>query len=557
MANLNEVSTFEAGIYQLETSDPVLGGPGGVSNLQPQQLANRTKYLKDRVDALEAAAPGYATIAYVQAELEKLDHKQSVRVASTGNLTLSGTQTIDGVVTSSGERILVKNQTIGSQNGIYVISASGWSRATDANDSAEVTPGLIVGVEEGTLNGDTRWQLTTNAPIVLATTALVFTNITAGFAPVASPTFTGDPTAPTPTSGDNDTSIATTAFVFNAIDGLATVSVAGAVDVTLTAAQAGTGIIKLTGVISANINVIFPTVTGQWIVENATSGDFNITAKLAAGDGVVLPQGFAVVIYSDTNDIEFASSASQVALVPHQYNPAAGTTTLTILGGYVAGNVIVEKNGGFLHPDEYTATNGSTVVLDVASVTDDVFTVYAFKSFEVADAIQRSGDTMGGPLLLAGDPSVALQAATKQYVDGLTQDASETVKGVAEIATSAEAQAFTANKLIDGAKLSTAFKGSNQSLSASGYQKLPGGLIIQWGTFTTTAGAKSNLTFPVAFPTALVSIAANLNISTLLSGVFPNFDYAAATLSLIPTWTTNDSSTTVIAVNIRWIAIGY
>lgn len=83
--------------------------------------------------------------------------------------------------------------------------------------------------------------------------------------------------------------------------------------------------------------------------------------------------------------------------------------------------------------------------------------------------------------------------------------ASETVAGVLEIATAAEAQAFTANKAIDGAKLASAFQGSNQSKAANGYQKLPGGVIVQWGGSRPgdISGTDSgNITFPIAFPTA-------------------------------------------------------
>lgn len=82
---------------------------------------------------------------------------------------------------------------------------------------------------------------------------------------------------------------------------------------------------------------------------------------------------------------------------------------------------------------------------------------------------------------------------------GGVPDATETVKGKVELATDLEAQGFAAGKAIDGAKLAAAFKGANQSLAASGYQELPGGLIIQWGSFNTL-GVK---TFPVAFPNAV------------------------------------------------------
>lgn len=116
-----------------------------------------------------------ATKAYVDAVKQALDIKDSVRVATTANITLSGTQTIDGVTVVAGDRVLVKDQSTGSQNGIYVVAAGAWSRSIDANISSEVTAGLFVFVEEGTANGDTGWVLITNQPITLDTTALTFT----------------------------------------------------------------------------------------------------------------------------------------------------------------------------------------------------------------------------------------------------------------------------------------------------------------------------------------------------------------------------------------------
>jgi len=115
-----------------------------------------------------------ATKAYVDAARSGLDVKQSVRVATTANITLSGTQTIDGVVLSAGDRVLVKDQSTGSQNGIYVVAAGAWSRATDADLDTEVTAGMFTFVAEGTTNADSGWVLTTNDSITLGTTALAF-----------------------------------------------------------------------------------------------------------------------------------------------------------------------------------------------------------------------------------------------------------------------------------------------------------------------------------------------------------------------------------------------
>jgi phage-related tail fiber protein len=113
-------------------------------------------------------------MSYLAEELGKLDGKQSVRVAASSNIVLSGAQQIDGVAVIAGDRVLVANQTLAKDNGLWVVANGDWVRATDANSSAKVTPGLTVMVEEGTANGDSLWHLTTNAPITLGTTALTF-----------------------------------------------------------------------------------------------------------------------------------------------------------------------------------------------------------------------------------------------------------------------------------------------------------------------------------------------------------------------------------------------
>ena len=105
------------------------------------------------------------------------DRKESVRVATTANITLSGTQTIDSVSVIAGDRVLVKNQTTGSENGIYVCAAGAWARATDADTSDKVTAGMFTLVAEGGISADTLWVLTTNDPLVVGTTALSFSQL--------------------------------------------------------------------------------------------------------------------------------------------------------------------------------------------------------------------------------------------------------------------------------------------------------------------------------------------------------------------------------------------
>jgi phage-related tail fiber protein len=76
--------------------------------------------------------------------------------------------------------VLVKDQTTGSANGIYLAASGAWTRSLDADINAEVTAGLSVMVTEGTTLADTQWRLTTNDAVVVGTTALVFAQIGAG-----------------------------------------------------------------------------------------------------------------------------------------------------------------------------------------------------------------------------------------------------------------------------------------------------------------------------------------------------------------------------------------
>lgn len=106
------------------------------------------------------------------------DYKVSVRYTTTGNITLSGLGTQAngdwGTALTAGDRILAKDQSTGSQNGIYIAAASAWTRATDADGAGELTSGAIVAVEEGVVHVDTQWMLVTDGIITLGSTALTF-----------------------------------------------------------------------------------------------------------------------------------------------------------------------------------------------------------------------------------------------------------------------------------------------------------------------------------------------------------------------------------------------
>lgn len=213
-----------------------------------------------------------ATREFVLSELAKMDFKNSVMVCAPGSILLSGLQTIDGVAVPANKRVLAPFQTAAKDRGIWVTAAGAWTRATDADTSDEVTPGMLVAVEQGTFYGDSAWQLITDAPVTLGVTPLTFemawgrTGVTAGDyrsvtvdkygrvvaasnpttvagygltdvytktqldtalglkANLANPVLTGVPKAPTAAASTNTDQIATTAFVqalFTALVGAA------------------------------------------------------------------------------------------------------------------------------------------------------------------------------------------------------------------------------------------------------------------------------------------------------------------------------------------------
>jgi hypothetical protein len=168
--SIDAATTSAAG--SLSASDKTL-----IDGATSQDTAS-TLVKRDSSKRFRAADPSdaqdVATKNYVDTVSQGLDVKQSVRAATTANITLSGSQTIDGVSLSAGDRVLVKNQTAGENNGIYVVASGSWTRAADADTSGKVTPGMFAFIEEGTANADSGWVLTVDGSVTLGTTPLTF-----------------------------------------------------------------------------------------------------------------------------------------------------------------------------------------------------------------------------------------------------------------------------------------------------------------------------------------------------------------------------------------------
>lgn len=140
-----------------------------------QEIANKLS---------DVAAAAVVDIEALQAADGASNYKAFVRASATANIAslASASVTQDGVTLVEGDRVLLTEQSTGSQNGIYVVGAvaggnAPLTRATDADGSSEVKPGMVVFVSEGTTRGDRWFYLTTNATITLGTTALTFVKL--------------------------------------------------------------------------------------------------------------------------------------------------------------------------------------------------------------------------------------------------------------------------------------------------------------------------------------------------------------------------------------------
>ena len=154
---------------QLANSSITIGTTGISLGSTALTLAGLTSVTvtQDPVSALQLA-----TKQYVDNIASGLSTKAPVYVATTANITLSGEQTIDGFLTSSS-RVLVKNQTTQSQNGIYVSSSGAWSRSSDANTWNQLVSAYVF-VEVGTTQADTSWVCTVDPGGTLGTTPVTW-----------------------------------------------------------------------------------------------------------------------------------------------------------------------------------------------------------------------------------------------------------------------------------------------------------------------------------------------------------------------------------------------
>ena len=328
----------------------------GALNLAPTgNITANSKNINNLADP--ADAQDAATKSYVDSVAQGLDTKASVVAATTANITLSGTQTIDSVVLIAGDRVLVKNQTLSQNNGIYLCAAGAWTRTTDMDSWAEV-PGAYVFVEGGTTLADTGWVCTSDAGGTLGTTAIVWTQ------------FSG---AGSYTAGTGLTLTGTVFSVDAAQSQITSVGTLTSLSVTgnitggnlTTTGTLSAGNTTVTGGFSVSGNATFGNLTSSTITSIGNLTAPNISVDHIIGSGMNVASTGNLLLSGTGNVLIFSSGEINLNAVG---NITANSKNITGVADPVQAQDAATKN---YVDGAYTAGNGISVTSRVISVKTD------------------------------------------------------------------------------------------------------------------------------------------------------------------------------------------
>lgn len=420
-----------------------------------------------------------------------LSWKQPVLCATTTNITLSGLQAIDGVTVVAGDRVLVKSQSTNSQNGIYLASASAWSRSPDADTWNELVSAICF-VEEGSTYAGTAWYCTAQAGGTIGTTAVVWSNFSVAASYTAGTGLT---------LAGNQFSITNTGVTAGAY---------GSASKTLTATVNAQG--QLTVLADTNIAISNTQVSGLGTMSTQAASNVAITGGTIDGVTIGGVTAGAVTATLFTGPATGLTGTATSLSIGGNAATATSATTATNLAGGATGSLPYQSASG---TTTLLAAGTDGYVLRLASgvpawSADYTGTVTSVSGTGTVSGISLSGTvTSSGSLTLGG----SLDLSTPPAIGGTTAN---TITGTT----------ITAN---------TKFSGAYFDASGSGggaLRTLGGASCLQWG-----AANAVNLTLDGAFnmnpANASISIAptgtGTLTVNPATAGTMNNMAIGGST----------------------------
>lgn len=399
--------------------------------------------------------------------------KQPVVCGTTTNITLSGLQTIDGVTVVAGDRVLVKSQSASAQNGIYLASASAWSRAPDADTWNELISALVF-IESGSTLAGSAWYCTIQPGGTIGTTAIVWSNFSV---------------AATYTAG---TGLTLTDYVFSITNTGVTAGAYGSASKTLTATVNAQG--QLTVLAATDIAIANTQVSGLGTMSTQAASSVAITGGTL--NGVTIGGTTAGAITGTTITATtfngagtgLTGTASGLSIGGNAATATSATTATNLAGG-AAGSLPYQTATGatgmlVAGTDGYVLKLASGVPTWAASTSGTVTSVSGtgtVSGITLSGTVTSSGSlTLGGTLDLSTPPAIG--GTTPNTITGTT---------------------ITANTKFVGSYFDASGSGGGALRTSSGTS------VLQWG-----GGGGVNLTLDGAFNMN----PANYNISIAPTG---------------------------------------
>lgn len=355
---------------------------------------------------------------YVDAVAQGLNPKQAVKCATTADITLSGLQTIDTYTTLAGDRVLVKNQSTQSQNGIYVAGAGAWTRATDMDVWSEV-PGAYTVILNGSANVNTGWVSNSADTGTINVTAITFVQ------------FSGTGTYYA------GTGLSLAANTFSITNTGVTAATKGSASKTVTAAVNAQG--QLTSLTDQDIAIANTQVSGLGTMSTQNANSVAITGGTIDGATIGGTTAGAVTGTTITANTQFTGSGAGLTGTAASLSIGGNAATATTAGSATTATTATNLAGGSAGTVPYQASSGSTSMLAVGTngqvltlaaglpswATPTVGTVTSVGGTGTVSGISLSGTvtssgnlTLGGTLDLSSPPNIG--GTTPAAITGTT-----------------------------------------------------------------------------------------------------------------------------------------